>query len=78
MRTMKESVGTRKFYERPTTGAFCVEVEGCFASSVTADYTNAGSAGEGEYVENPFGEFGTSNSGGKSVSADSFENWTNY
>ena len=75
---MKESIKTRKLYERPTTGAFCVEVEGCFASSVTADYTNAGSAGEGEYIENPFGEFGTSNSGGGTAKTDSFDSWVNY
>ena len=69
---------TKKFYERPTTAAYSVEVEGCFASSVTADYTNAGSAGEGAYEENPFGEFGATSASGNSISADSFEGWTNY
>ena len=69
---------SKKFYERPTTAAYCVEVEGCFASSVTADYTNAGSAGEGAYEENPFGEFGATSKGGNTIGTDSFESWTNY
>ena len=73
---MKESVGTKKVYERPLTEMVRVEIEGCFASSIT-EYENAGSAGEGNFDDNPFGEFGT-NSRSSGISADSFDGWTSF
>lgn len=76
---MKESERSRKIYERPTTGAYCVEVEGCFASSVSTNYNNAGSAGNGEYADNPFGEFESANpTGGNAVKTQSFGEWVDY
>lgn len=74
---MKESVGTKKVYERPLTEMVRVEIEGCFASSIT-EYENAGSAGEGNFDDNPFGEFGASSSGSNSARTDSFESWGSY
>ena len=76
-KTMKEAVSTRKIYERPWTELVRVEVEGCFASSVT-EYENAGSAGEGSFDDNPFGEFGTNSSGNNAARTDSFESWGSY
>ena len=47
------------------------------ASSVT-EYENAGSAGEGNYEDNPFGEFGVNSSGGGTTTTDSFDSWGSY
>lgn len=74
---MKEAMCTKKVYERPWTELVRVEVEGCFASSVT-EYENAGSAGEGEYDDNPFTEFGTNSANSNAARTDSFESWGSY
>lgn len=74
---MKKETPIKQTYERPWTEKVVVEVEGTFASSVT-EYENAGSAGSGEHVDNPFNEFGSSSSESGGVAADSFDSWSTY
>lgn len=74
---MKEAVSTKMVYERPWTELVRVEMEGMFASSVT-EYENAGSAGEGDFKENPFEEFGATSSGNGAATTDSFDGWGSY
>lgn len=74
---MKEAVSTKMVYERPWTELVRVEIEGVFASSVT-EYENAGSAGEGDYKDNPFEEFGATSPGNGAARTDSFESWGSY
>lgn len=64
-------------YECPSTVMIAVEMEG-FCTGSTTSYDNAGSAGNGEYQENPFEEFGTASQSASSISADSFDSWANY
>ena len=67
----------KKVYECPSTEMIAVEMEG-FCTGSTTSYDNAGSAGNGEYKENPFEEFGTASQSASSISADSFDSWANY
>lgn len=68
----------KKVYECPSTVMITVEMEGFCAGSTTS-YDNAGSAGEGDHVDNPFEEFGsTSATSASGVSTDSFDSWSNY
>ena len=75
---MNRSVHTKEAYLRPETVLVCVEVESNLMASSVTEYENAGSAGNGEYEENPFGEFGATSSGSNAASTDSFDNWVNY
>lgn len=74
---MRETNTSARVYERPWTEKVTVEMEGFCAGSTTS-YDNAGSAGNGEYKENPFDEFGTASQSASSISADSFDSWANY
>lgn len=75
---MKETIKCKKVYECPCTEKVTVEVEGMCAGSTTS-YDNAGSAGNGEYKDNPFEEFGTaSNASASGTTTDSFDSWSNY
>lgn len=74
---MKKTYSTRLAYERPWTEKVVVEVEGTFASSVT-EYENAGSAGSGDHVDNPFTEFGASAPETSGVGTDTFGSWESY
>ena len=75
---MNKSVHTKDAYIRPETTLVCVEVESNLMASSVTDYENAGSAGEGEYSDNPFGEFGETSSSGNSARTDAFDSWTSY
>lgn len=69
---------SKALYERPVTTRVLVEVEH-FCAGSTTNYDNAGSAGNGEYKNNPFEEFGSvSNASASGASSDSFDSWTNY
>lgn len=70
-------VRTKEAYIRPEVNLIRVEVESNLMASSVTEYENAGSAGEGSYDDNPFGEFGT-NSGSSGISADSFDGWTSF
>lgn len=74
---MKETNKSRQAYERPWTEKVTVEVEFAFATSTT-NYDNAGSAGEGEYKDNPFEEFGAANNASSGTTTSSFDEWSNY
>ena len=75
---MNMTVRTKAAYIRPETTLVCVEVESNLMVSSVTDYENAGSAGEGEYEDNPFGEFGVTSSSGNSARTDAFDSWTSY
>ena len=69
---------SKALYERPVTTRVSVEVEH-FCAGSTTNYDNAGSAGNGEYKDNPFEEFGSvTNASASGSSSDSFDSWTNY
>lgn len=75
---MNKSVHEKEAYIRPEVSLVRVEVESNLMASSVTDYENAGSAGNGEYDDNPFGEFGSSTSSSNGVSSDQFDGWTNY
>lgn len=64
-------------YECPSTEMIAVEMEG-FCTGSTTSYDNAGSAGNGEYNDNPFDEFSASTTPTSVTSTDSFDSWSNY
>lgn len=70
-------VRTKEAYIRPEVNLIRVEVESNLMASSVTEYENAGSAGEGSYDDNPFGEFGT-NSRSSGISAESFDGWTSF
>lgn len=75
---MNKSVHEKEAYIRPEVSLVRVEVESNLMASSVTDYENAGSAGEGEYKDNPFGEFGATPSSSNGVSTESFDSWSNY
>ena len=75
---MNRSVNTKKAYLRPETAVLRVEVESNLMASSVTEYENAGSAGEGNYEDNPCGEFGVNSSGGGTTTTDSFDSWGSY
>lgn len=75
---MSNMVHSKGVYMRPETHLVCVEVESNLMASSVTEYENAGSAGSGEYVENPFTEFGAESSGSNTASTDSFDTWSTY
>lgn len=74
---MNKSVHTKDAYIRPEVNLIRVEVESNLMASSVTEYENAGSAGEGDFKDNPFGEFGTNSSNGN-TSTDSFDPWGDY
>jgi hypothetical protein len=74
---MNMTVRTKEAYIRPEVNLIRVEVESNLMASSVTEYENAGSAGEGSYDDNPFGEFGT-NSSSSGISAESFDGWTSF
>ena len=73
---MKKLNNSKQPYERPWTEKFSVEVEG-FCAGSTTNYDNAGSAGDGEYKDDPFSEIGGS-SDASGMTTEGFDVWTNY
>ena len=74
---MSKKVLSKGMYMRPETSMICVEVESNLMASSVTEYENAGSAGEGDFKDNPFGEFGTNSSNGN-TSTDPFDSWGDY
>lgn len=74
---MSKKVQSKGMYMRPETSMICVEVESNLMASSVTEYENAGSAGEGDFKDNPFGEFGTNSSNGN-TSTDPFDSWGDY
>ena len=74
---MSNMVHSKDVYMRPETHLVCVEVESNLMASSVTEYENAGSAGEGDFKDNPFGEFGTNSSNGNTTT-DPFDSWGDY
>ena len=72
---MNKSNNSKQPYERPWTEKLTIEVEGFCAGSTTS-YENAGSAGNGEYHDDPFTQIGSNDMSG--MNTEEFGGWTNY